>query len=106
MKSAFVANVTHEIHTPLNIILGYADLMAERLAELGDERGRDYAEPVRRAGKRLLDTIASILELSRIESGAYPINPRPVALAEFIETPAGRVQGAGGRKGPRAQHRN
>jgi signal transduction histidine kinase len=85
MKSAFVANVTHEIHTPLNIILGYADLMAERLAELGDERGRDYAEPVRRAGKRLLDTIASILELSRIESGAYPIDLRPVALAEFIE---------------------
>jgi signal transduction histidine kinase len=85
LKSAFVANVTHEIHTPLNIILGYADLMAERLAELGDARESDYAEPVRRAGKRLLDTIASILEVSRIESGAYRLDPRPIALAEFIE---------------------
>ncbi len=84
LKSAFVANVTHEIHTPLNIILGYADLMAERLAELGDERVNDYAEPVRRAGKRLLDTVASILEISRIEAGAYRVDPKPIVLAEFI----------------------
>ncbi|HTQ26331.1 MAG TPA: HAMP domain-containing sensor histidine kinase [Candidatus Binataceae bacterium] len=85
IKSAFVANVTHEIHTPLNIILGYADLMAERLAEFGDDRARDYAEPVRRAGKRLLGTIASILEISRIEAGEYRLDPKPIALGEFIE---------------------
>lgn len=84
LKSAFVANVTHEIHTPLNIILGYADLMAERLAELSDERANDYAEPVRRAGKRLLDTVASILEVSRIEAGAYRIDPKPIILGDFI----------------------
>jgi PAS domain S-box-containing protein len=84
LKSAFVANMTHEIHTPLNIILGYADLMAERLAELGDDHEPNYAEPVRRAGKRLLDTVASILELSLIESGAFRVDPKPIALAEFI----------------------
>ncbi|MGH7913827.1 MAG: PAS domain S-box protein, partial [Candidatus Binataceae bacterium] len=85
LKSAFVANVTHEIHTPLNIILGYADLITERLVELDDDRASDYADPIRRAGKRLLDTIASILEISKIESGAYRLDPRPVMLAEFIE---------------------
>jgi signal transduction histidine kinase len=85
LKSAFVANVTHEIHTPLNIILGYADLMAERLTELCDPRANDYAEPVRRAGKRLLDTVASILEISKIESGAYRIDSKPIVLGEFIE---------------------
>jgi PAS domain S-box-containing protein len=84
VKSAFVANVTHEIHTPLNIILGYADLMAERLTELGDARARDYAEPVRRAGKRLLDTVGSILEISKIESGAYRLDPKPIMLVEFV----------------------
>jgi PAS domain S-box-containing protein len=84
LKSAFVANVTHEIHTPLNIILGYAELMAERLTELGDERANDYAEPVRRAGTRLLDTVASILEISKIESGVYRVDPKPIVLAEFI----------------------
>jgi signal transduction histidine kinase len=99
LKSAFVANVTHEIHTPLNIILGYADLMAERLAELGDERERDYAEPVRRAGKRLLDTIASILDLSRIESGEYRLDPKPIALSEFIERLLGEFRILAARKG-------
>ncbi len=85
LKSAFVANVTHEIHTPLNIILGYADLMAERLAELGDEHASDYAAPVRRASKRLLDTVASILEVSRIEAGGYRLDPRIIRLGEFVE---------------------
>ena len=84
LKSSFITNVTHEIHSPLNIILGYADLMAERLAELGDERATAYADPVRRAGKRLIDTVASILEVSRIEAGAYRVDPKPIVLAEFI----------------------
>jgi PAS domain S-box-containing protein len=99
LKSAFVANVTHEIHTPLNIILGYADLMAERLAELGDARESDYGEPVRRAGKRLLDTIGSILEISKIESGAHRLNPRPITLAEFIERLLGEFKVLAAKKG-------
>jgi PAS domain S-box-containing protein len=99
LKSAFVANVTHEIHTPLNIILGYADLMTERLAELGDARESDYAEPVRRAGKRLLDTVASILEVSKIESGAYRLDPKPIMLAEFIERLLGEFRILAAKKG-------
>jgi PAS domain S-box-containing protein len=99
LKSAFVANVTHEIHTPLNIILGYADLMAERLTELGDARATDYAEPVRRAGRRLLDTVGSILEISKIESGAYRLDPKPIMLAEFVERLVGEFRVLAERKG-------
>ena len=99
LKSAFVANVTHEIHTPLNIILGYADLMAERLAELGDSRASDYAEPVRRASKRLLDTVASILEFSKIESGAYRLDRKPIMLAEFIGRLLGEFRILAAKKG-------
>jgi len=85
LKSAFVANVTHEIRTPLNVILGYADLMAERLAELRDESAAQYADSIRRAGNRLLATIGAILDLSRIESGAYEISPAPIRLATVVE---------------------
>lgn len=86
LKSAFLANMTHEIHTPLNIILGYADLMAERLAELGDEQhARDFGDPVRRSGKRLLGTINGILEISRMEAGGYKLAPRDINLAEFAD---------------------
>jgi signal transduction histidine kinase len=99
LKSAFVANVTREIHTPLNIIRGYADLMAERLTELGDARANDYSAPVRRAGKRLLDTIASILEVSKIESGMYRLDPRPIMLAEFVEPLLGEFRILAAKKG-------
>jgi signal transduction histidine kinase len=85
LKSAFVANMTHEIRTPLNVILGYADLMSERLAELRDESGTEYGEPIRRAGQRLLDTIGAVLDLSRIESGAFELKPATIALADLVE---------------------
>jgi signal transduction histidine kinase len=85
VKSAFVANMTHEIRTPLNVILGYADLMAERLAELRDESGIEYGEPIRRAGQRLLDTIGAVLDLSRIESGAFELKPATILLADLVE---------------------
>lgn len=85
LKSAFVANMAHEIRTPLNVILGYADLMAERLGEINDEGGLQYAEPIRRAGRRLLDTIGAVLDLSRIESGAFELKPSTVKLAVIVE---------------------
>jgi signal transduction histidine kinase len=84
-KSSFVANMTHEIRTPLNVILGYADLMAERLAELRDESGLEYGEPIRRAGLRLLNTIGAVLDLSRIESGAFELKPVTITLADLVE---------------------
>ncbi len=85
MKSDFVANMTHEIRTPLNVILGYADLMAERLAEIRDESGMEYGEPIHRAGQRLLNTIGAVLDLSRIESGAFELKPAVVTLAAVVE---------------------
>jgi PAS domain S-box-containing protein len=83
LKSAFLANMSHEIHTPLNIMLGYADLMAERLAELGYDC-ESYAEPIRRAGKRLLDTIGAILEVSRLEAGNYKLEQHQFDLTDFV----------------------
>jgi len=85
LKSAFVANITHEIRTPLNVILGYADLMVERLAEINDDSVSEYAEPIHRAGQRLLDTIGAVLDLSRIESGAFELQPVAIRLAALVE---------------------
>jgi signal transduction histidine kinase len=85
LKSAFVANITHEIRTPLNVILGYADLMVERLAEINDDSVSEYAEPIHRAGQRLLDTIGAVLDLSRIESGAFELQPVAISLDAMVE---------------------
>jgi signal transduction histidine kinase len=100
LKSAFLANMTHEIHTPLNIVLGYADLMAERLGELGDEeRAREFGEPVRRAGNRLLETINAILEISKMEAGGYKLAPREIRLGDFAGRLLGEFKVLAARKG-------
>lgn len=85
LKSASAAGMAHEIRTPLNVILGYADLMAERLEELNEPAGPRFADPIRRAGQRLLATIGAMLELSRIEAGAYELKPAALKLAPIVE---------------------
>ena len=65
-KSAFLANMSHEIRTPLTAIIGYAQLLGE---ETGDEH-RDLVAPIETGGVRLLDTLNSVLDLARMESGA------------------------------------
>ncbi len=63
MKSTSVPDITHEMRPPSTlssaVIRGYADPMAERLAEIEDASALEYAEPIRRAGQRLLDTIGA-----------------------------------------------
>jgi signal transduction histidine kinase/CheY-like chemotaxis protein len=65
-KSEFIANMSHEFRTPLNSILGYADLVG--LSEL-DPEGQSYLERLRKAGRALLGLIEDLLSYSRIESG-------------------------------------
>jgi PAS domain S-box-containing protein len=85
LKSSFLANVSHEIRTPLNIILGYGSLVAAHLEERHDPSQLAMLEGIRRAGRRLRDTINSILDISKIESGAFEIRPERVKLAPLIE---------------------
>lgn len=84
LKSAFLANVSHEIRTPLNIILGYSGLIADHLREL-DRPADELVDPIRRASLRLTETIDGILDISKIETRTFQLEPRAVALAPLIE---------------------
>jgi PAS domain S-box-containing protein len=85
LKSAFIANTSHEIRTPLNIIAGYTDLIGEYLAGQNDESQKDSVEAIERACARLSRTIDNILDISKIEAGAFDRVPaqldRPVTRA-------------------------
>ncbi len=80
LKSAFLANMSHEIRTPLTGILGFADLLAEEVPEAH----RESVHLIRRNGVRLLDTLNSVLDLSRLEAGEYEADLRPIALASAV----------------------
>jgi two-component system, sensor histidine kinase and response regulator len=86
LKSAFIANVSHEIRTPLNIITGYNELIEEHLAARNDESVKEYAEGIQRASARLLRTIGNILDISKIERGAFSLAPTRLEIAPLLES--------------------
>ncbi|HLW94307.1 MAG TPA: ATP-binding protein [Solirubrobacteraceae bacterium] len=65
-KSAFLANVSHEVRTPMNGVIGMTELLLE--TDLTEEQ-REYAVHVARSGEQMLSVINDILDLSKIESG-------------------------------------
>lgn len=84
-KSRFVAHMSHEVRTPLNAILGYAELLAEELRERGAEDLLPDLERIRRAAGHQLALVNEALDLGKIEAGRAELH-----LAEFD---AGRLIG-------------
>ena len=92
-KSRFVATVSHECRTPLNGILGMADLLLD--TPLTPEQ-TTYVQAVKSSGEALLSLIDEILDFSRIESGRLDLAAEPFDLV-------GLVEGAVELLAPRAQ---
>ncbi len=68
-KSAFLAALSHELKTPLNVILGFADVLLSEVEGPLSEDARENMETVRRSGMHLKALIKDILDLSGLESG-------------------------------------
>ncbi|MHB2169716.1 sensor histidine kinase [Alsobacter sp. R-9] len=85
LKSRFLAMVSHELRTPLNAIIGFSDMLAGSLPRpLDDERRREYARIVRDSGQHLLGVVNTLLDISQIEAGTFPLDPEPVDLRDVL----------------------
>ncbi|TJW67316.1 MAG: HAMP domain-containing histidine kinase, partial [Mesorhizobium sp.] len=85
-KGRFLAVVSHELRTPLNAIIGFSDmLLHEMFGPFGDPRQKEYVGLVRDSGQHLLNVVTSILDVSRIEAGAYATEPEPFRFAEAVD---------------------
>ncbi len=82
-KSHFLSNMSHDIRTPMNAIIGYATLLAKDAENA--ERVRDYTHKITYSGHHLLSLINDILDMSKIESGKTSLNVEQFSLPEFIE---------------------
>jgi signal transduction histidine kinase len=80
LKSAFLHNISHELRTPMNAIMGFSDLMKEAR---GDEKNY-FAEIVQKSSKHLLSLIEDVVSLSRLQSEKIPVNNIPFFPAELI----------------------
>ena len=74
LKSEFLANISHEFKTPLNAILGFAEILREKPESLKEEKGQRYAENIITGGKRLLNMINDLLDLAKTEAGKMKLH--------------------------------
>jgi PAS domain S-box-containing protein len=85
IKSEFLATMSHEIRTPLNGVIGAANLLAE--TKLAPEQ-REYVNAVRLSGDTLLALLGDVLDLSKIESGAFDLDEAPISLLRLVDEAA------------------
>ena len=77
IRRDFVANVSHELKTPLTAIAGYAETLA---AEASDSQAMGFAQTIVDNARRMQRLVDDLLDLSRIESGGWQPEPRMVAV--------------------------
>jgi PAS domain S-box-containing protein len=84
-KSQFLANVSHDVRTPLNAILGYTSLLLRGVAGPLATPQRDSLGRVDANARHLLTLITDILDISRIEAGKMPVRLSPIRLKELVD---------------------
>jgi PAS domain S-box-containing protein len=82
-KSDFLSSMSHELRSPLNAILGFAQLMESDSTPVTPSQ-KSSIDEILRAGWYLLDLINEILDLAQIESGKLSLSKEPTSLAEVI----------------------
>lgn len=84
-KTRFLATMSHELRTPLNAIIGFSEILADdRLPRPGPERRADYAGLIHQSGVHLLDLVNGILDMSKIEAGAFTVAPEACQAAPIV----------------------
>src|SRR4030095_11354703 len=83
-KSQFLANVNHELRTPVSAIIGYAHLVLRETEGQISQLQRENLQDLLRNAERLLNQIDSLLEFSKIEAGKIEVSVEPVNVSEVI----------------------
>jgi PAS domain S-box-containing protein len=84
-KSAFVANISHELRTPLNAIIGYSEMLAEEVADVGQDVLIPSLEKINSAGRHLLGLINAVLDLSKIEAGKMELFLETFEVRQLVQ---------------------
>ena len=81
-KSTFLSNMSHDIRTPMNAIIGFATLASANIGN--EEKIKDYLSKILSSGNHLLSLINDILDMSRIESGKIHLDETKANLSEML----------------------
>ncbi len=82
-KSTFLSNMSHDIRTPMNAIVGFSSLLSQ---DLGDpQKVREYTQKIQASSQHLLGLINDVLDMSRIESGKTTLNLSAESIACIVD---------------------
>ena len=84
LKSEFLANMSHEFRTPLNAILGFAELLREKPAA-DVEKSKRWAENIVSSGRSLLNMINDLLDLAKAEAGRMELRIEKTSIPQVLE---------------------
>jgi signal transduction histidine kinase len=80
LKSVMLANMSHEVRTPLTSMIGFSGLLASRL----DGKAAKLARLIRKSGQRLEETMEAVLQLSQLEAGGYTLDRDSLSLDSLV----------------------
>jgi len=94
-KSEFLANMSHELRTPMHSILSFARFGLDKVnaGDFAKEKLQKYLSRIESSGERLLSLLNNLLDLSKLDVGKFPFNPRSYNLSNIIKSSIEDVSG-------------
>ena len=84
-KSEFLASMSHELRTPLNAVIGFSEVLLDRMFGEINERQDEYLRDIWNSGRHLLELLNEILDLSKVEAGQMVLEPSTFSVSSAFE---------------------
>ena len=91
-KSEFLASMSHELRTPLNAVLGFSEVLLERMFGDINEKQEEYLRDIHTSGKHLLELLNEILDLSKVEAGQMDLEFTSLDVPAALEYAASMLR--------------
>lgn len=99
LKDEFVSLASHELRTPMTVIKSYIWLLLEgKVGQITDKQ-KEYLNRTYTSTNRLIDMVNDMLNISRIESGRFTIDPKPMSMRSLLQEVAGEMQSRAAEQG-------
>jgi signal transduction histidine kinase len=100
-KDAFLARMTHELRTPIHVMVGYADILLEEGLAAGEGEARPLVTSIRTHGVLLHSLVSDLLDYAKVHAGKMEVRPERVAVQQLVEQVAESFRPLTERKGLR-----